>query len=668
LLLLGLRDKQALVIPSGKPPELRKTPANPPMPQLQTFTTEGKLDAIGTYTAHVEQVYRGDVEVVLRAVFRQVSQSQWKEAAQRFSYQLGFGGEVSNVTVTPPEETGQPFHISYDYVRKNYSEWENQRITPPLPPMGIESNKDTKKPQESVLLGGLGEVVYRAKLTQPPGYTAVAPKSVDLNRSYLEYHATSSLENGTLTASRRLVIKQSEVALNDWEGYRDFGKAVSDDESTYIYLNGEGAGVSKAPPANTEELDNKFREGTEAERGRDFTRAEELFREVIAAHPKYQGAHFNLALALAAQNKMNDAIEEFHKEQEVSPNDVRVYELPARYLTFMRRGDEAMEEWRRLLKVDPKNRDAALNLSGLLTAVGKDEDAIAVLETSAKESPGSPSLEFALGEEYVKNGQADSGIAHLRKAMDSAADSRAIEPMMLNDAAYLLAERDTHVDVAKEYAEKAAAELDKRSVEAAGSDDTGLRMGPQFVALWDTLGWVYFQMGDAARAESFARAAWLLGQQGVAGDHLGQIYEKLGKKKEAEHVYEQALSAELIPPFVTSAAGPMAYQKAYQKGHDRILEHYEKLTGHKFSENLEVKRLPNGEWTKTPAEELRDSLVVKISKTTGVTGVAEFSVVLTPTAVESVRYRSGDGETQSRSLSDRAPGGQRSEARAAGAA
>ena len=53
-------------------------------------------------------------------------------------------------------------------------------------------------------------------------------------------------------------------------------------------------------------------------------------------------------------------------------------------------------------------------------------------------------------------------------------------------------------------------------------------------------------------------------------------------------------------------------------------------------------RLPNGEWTKTPAEELQDALVVRILKTSDRKGVAEFSVVFAPAKVESDQYRNGD--------------------------
>ena len=50
---------------------------------------------------------------------------------------------------------------------------------------------------------------------------------------------------------------------------------------------------------------------------------------------------------------------------------------------------------------------------------------------------------------------------------------------------------------------------------------------------WDTLGWVYFQQGDLAKASRYVDASWLLSQHGEVGDHLAQILEKQGHKEQA---------------------------------------------------------------------------------------------------------------------------------------
>jgi tetratricopeptide (TPR) repeat protein len=640
LLLSPLRNKQALVIPSNRSSMLMKTPADPPFPQEQTFSTEGKLDSEGTFTAHVEQAYKGDLEVHLRVAFRQISQAQWKELTQNFSHQLGFGGDVSNVQVSSPEETEKRFQISYDYVRKNYSDWEDRQFTPPLPPILIQIGKDMKKPSEPIVLGPPGEIIYHSKVGLPSGYSILAPKGLDLMEAYAEYHTTSSLDGGVLTTSRRLIIKHSEVALNEWEDFRKFAERVSDDEFKYIALTGnsEPAGGSLA---HVDALDQKFREGTEALQNRDVRRAQELFQEVIAAEPKYHGAHFNLAVTLAAQNQMSDALAEFRKEQEITPGDARSYQAPATFLTYVGRKDEAIQEWRKLLKIDPKNRDAALTLSQLLVENGEYSDAAEMLENAVKSSPDSPSLQMALGETYVRSGQVEKGIPHMRKAVEQGS-SKSVDPIMLNDAAYLLAENKTNLDLAKEYGEKALADLDARSITAAESDD-GLRVSNQLSLVWDTVGWVYFQMGDITQAERYVRPAWVLGQLGIVGGHLGQIYEQQGKKQAAAHVYELAIASALTPS--RSGSTGLNIAESYKTDHSEIVSRYQKLTGKKFS--TEIRKLPNGEWTRTPAEELNQMRETKLGRELNLAGSARFSVVFVPGKVESVRYVGGDESLKS---------------------
>jgi len=240
LLVATLRDKQALVMPTGKPASLLTTPANPPFPQEQRFTITAKLGSDGVLKGHIQQKYRGDSEVVLRTLLRQTPQSNWKELFQRLSYGLGFGGDVSNVVASPAEDLAQPLEVSYDYLRKNYADWENRQITAPLPPFGIEfaANKNGESPKEPVFLGSPGELLYQSQLELPPGSTLFSPKSLDLVEPYAEYHSVSTLDNGVLETTRRLVLKKSEVPLSEWEGYRKLAKSISDDEFRYLRLVG----------------------------------------------------------------------------------------------------------------------------------------------------------------------------------------------------------------------------------------------------------------------------------------------------------------------------------------------------------------------------------------------------------------------------------------------
>jgi tetratricopeptide (TPR) repeat protein/transglutaminase-like putative cysteine protease len=645
LLIATLRDKQALVMPTSKPSLLMTTPKNPPSPQEQEFSAQGKLSADGTFTGHVEQSYTADAAVAMRTVFRQVAQSQWKEAVQRFSYGLNFGGDVSNVKMTPPDELDKPFELSYDYERKKYGDWDNRQIIAPLPPMGIEVTEYSKdqKPQEPVFLGALGKITYRSRMELPPGYLASAPPKCNLKETYAEYNSNTVIEGGVMTTTRELVLKKNEVPLSDWESYRKFGRTVNDDEYNYIHLDGSSAQIVGKADKHEEDNDltsfELFREGYDALRRQDFRRAEELFRELIAKDPKYKGAHYNLGASLAPQGKTDASLAEYRKEEEVSPENVLSYQASAAMLAWMGRTDDAAQEWRKLLKADPSNREAALSLGNMLMQAEKYAEAADVLESAAKASPDDASLQVALVQPYLKSGAPEKALAHIRKAVELKND----DPGTLNTLAYLLAESKTNLDLAQEYAEKAVAKLDEQA-QASSPIDASMNVTYLLSLTWDTLGWVYFRQGDAKRAESFVRASWLLGEESVVAEHLGEIYEKQGKTESALRAYENALAVSSAPSSATIFPSPgrqMAFMSAAQKQTDEIKARYKKLSG-KDPTLTEIRRLPNGEWTKTPAEKLRLTREVNLANGAKLSGSAEFAVVLKPGQVESASRLIGD--------------------------
>ena len=122
----------------------------------------------------------------------------------------------------------------------------------------------------------------------------------------------------------------------------------------------------------------------------------------------------------------------------------------------------------------------------------------------------------------------------------------------------------------------------------------------------------------------------------MVAEHLGEIYAKEGKIQEAAHAYEYALAVASVPPVALTDA-----RKAYNSHADEIKARYKKLTGKEVPLG-EIRRLPNGEWTQTPAEQLRHSREVKVSNPGKLSGKAQFIVEIKPGKVDSAHYLSGD--------------------------
>ena len=129
-------------------------------------------------------------------------------------------------------------------------------------------------------------------------------------------------------------------------------------------------------------------------------------------------------------------------------------------------------------------------------------------------------------------------------------------------------------------------------------------------AYWDTLGWVYFRMGQFDKAENYLRPAWMMTQDPVIADHLQQVYDKQKKKRQVARD-SQALqdlrtvklgklaskhaSAEF---FLLFAPGPKVVDTKFISGSPELADAGKKLAAAKFEvpfpENSDVQIIRRG--------------------------------------------------------------------------
>ncbi len=629
MLMANLRHKLALVIPINKPALLITTPENPPFQNEQTFTAKGRLSSGGSLTAHMQITAFGDVGTIERYVLQQYPPAQWKDVVQRISYGGGFGGDVSMVDVSGLSDINKPLAVSYDYKRDDYSDWKSGRIGAPLPPMGIEAASE-KEPDTSVKLGAPGSIAYKAQIELPSGYTPTLPAKVDLSEDFADFHSAYEVKDGVLTVTRTLTVKQPEVASTGWARYQKFAKAVENDHDAWIVLS-NGKDDNTAEATLNPEAARIFQEGDEALQQRDLTRARESFQRVIEIDPKFPGAHANLGMTYLSENATDAGIRELKKEEELHPDEAFSYQTLARVYAFKHDNAAAIDELHNLLKIDSKNRDAALNLGRLLSSEKRYGEALLVLQKAAEEAPDSGAIKYELGYTYIHNGDKEKGLAVLQEALKNDQEHDR-DTMALNNVAYSLIEMDTGMDVAKQYADKALQIQQAESLKA-GSGHNGLMTTANLGATWDTVGWIYFKQGDYDKALPYLRSSWLLMQDIEVGDHLGQLYAKQGKKQEAAHVYRLAYAA-------------MSPQKSFSSGTStihKVTEHYEDLMGKGSNPgNITTTRKADGTYTETPTEQLSRMRMVKVSTAPHSVRRGTFSIVFVPGKVEEVTQVDGD--------------------------
>ena len=543
LLSFTLRNKQALVIPPVDPPSsvaphLETTPASTPMPDTEVSDIDGKINEIGKLDAHVHYQFRGDEELMLRSIFRRVPQANWQRVVENVN--SGLGGDVTNLKVSDPAATREPFTMSYDVSKVNFLDWSKKKTEIVLPLMQFslpEVDEDDTDETEPLKLGPKSEYTYNIKLELPAKYSAHAPLAISLKRDYAAYEATYKVDGDLFTASRKLTLRQDELPVARAADYESFRRAVGSDLAQQLSVESTTAGAP-VPPADmkADELVDSARAAGDSG---NLPVALALLKRATEVDPKNKFAWNNLGLVYFTMRDYDQAIAAFNKQIEVNPYDDYAYNNLGRVYWNQRKYDDAVKAFSQQLEHNPLDKYSHANLGAMYAEWHKYDLAVPELEKAASLTPESAELQVTLGDAYLNLGQDDKALAAFDHAVELSAT-----PLVWNNIAYQLSLKKSHLDRAQQYAESAvsatAAALRNITLDRLTREE--LPLVSSLVAYWDTLGWVHFAEGDLDNAQKYVGAAWSLGHHGEVGDHLAQIYEKQGDKDRALRTYALSLS------------------------------------------------------------------------------------------------------------------------------
>ena len=521
-LLFSLRDKQALLMPDGKTPVMVRTPEEPPFPGIVSFKVEGKLNDSGTLEAKISRSLRGDLEVIFRAGFRRTPQPQWKDLVQNISYASGFSGTVSNIDVGAPESTDAPFRFSYDYSRKEYPDWANQRITMPCPPYGLAELKDKEEEKRDNLKLGIPlDFTYEGKVTLPKDNTPELPSAVDLKEDFAEYHSTYAFKDGVLRSERHLIVKVKEIPKEKFAAYRKFVKAANEDEGRYISMLQSADDLNSAAARLIDEK-------------KSYSLAIDLLRKAIAKDPNHKWAWNNLGRAYTGLGNLSEAEKAYKRQIEINPKDEYTYKNLGWLYSWQKRYEEALAAYRKHLEVNPHDKDTYSYLGWTLGLMEKWDEAAEAYAKAVSINPEKPDAYMGWGHALLKAGKKEEARKPLQKAVEL--DSN---PSILNNVAYELADAGMDFDQAEQWA--------KQAVEAAArglARPLSFDVPPDYweklsslAAYLDTLGWVYFQKGDLNQGEPYLISAHQLRANSIVTEHIARLRAKQDKFDEALQYY-----------------------------------------------------------------------------------------------------------------------------------
>ncbi|RJP80932.1 MAG: tetratricopeptide repeat protein [Candidatus Zixiibacteriota bacterium] len=248
------------------------------------------------------------------------------------------------------------------------------------------------------------------------------------------------------------------------------------------------------------------------------------------------------------------ALDASHKLYSLDSTDDRVAFTLASLLAELKQSEEADHYFARAVKLNPDDPRYYTNWAYLHVGNQGYWQAINILQKGTRHHPNAPDIWSLMGSAYERAGQ-DSlavrsldraleldatqlgpyitlGFIHDRrgeveKAMDIYAQGLAIapeDPLLLNNYAYLLAERKIRLG------------------EALTMVQTALQKSPGNPSYLDTAGWVYYGLGEYNKAREYLeRALALDSENATILEHLGDVYAALGDKEAARDYWIRAL-------------------------------------------------------------------------------------------------------------------------------
>ena len=268
---------------------------------------------------------------------------------------------------------------------------------------------------------------------------------------------------------------------------------------------------------------------------------------------------FNLGGVLSQERAEDMALIHTYLALRLKPDLEIGHLLIGEILEGQDRGEAAIAAYRRIDPASPLAWSARLRIAEELGRLERTEEAVAELEGLAVEQPGSFEplyrvgnllrLEERFGEAVVAYDRAYERLATIEPHHWSLLYFRGIslerdgqwaraegdflkalelkpeQPYVMNYLAYSWVEKKTHLDEAEA--------MLVRAVE--------LRPNDGYIV--DSLGWVYFRVGEFESAVTYLeRAVELRSQDPVINDHLGDAYWRVGRRQEARFQWRRALS------------------------------------------------------------------------------------------------------------------------------
>jgi tetratricopeptide (TPR) repeat protein/transglutaminase-like putative cysteine protease len=549
MLVQPTRGKRVLILDGIGRASVVRTPADPPFPVLNEINLEGSLNSIGVLSAKVTMLFRGDAEILLRSAVRALPRTSLKDFVAAMAKTIGIDGDISAAATSEPADTKEPFRVSFSVHRRGTLDWAAERsdLTVPVKLTLEDGRQQDRKDLHKILLPSPGIERVTASIELPPSYEATAPAAVLLSRAGIGYKSTYAANGRQMTLEREVRTTAREVPESAFGEYSAMMSAIGADNAQTFKVRG-AVDDSPAIPSDATSVD-VYHAANDAWYAKRYAASAALYKRATEVDPKMGDAWIGLGLAYNQLKKYDEAEAAIRRQISLDLFNKRVYSDLGFVLKSAGKTADAAAAYAKHVELNPLDGDAFKELGNLYDDLDQYADEAAALEKAASLLKPDAWVFAKLGSAYIHIKSPDKA----RHAFDRALEI-ASTPAIWTKVSWQLAEAGIDLDRAEELGRKSeqqiAAETAALDLKSLTSDQ--LAKMETLAWTWDALGWIRFQRGDLAKAEDYARAAWLLGGFVPTASHLGQIAQKRDKLADALSFYltAQALTDRPTPEMI----------------------------------------------------------------------------------------------------------------------
>lgn len=381
--------------------------------------------------------------------------------------------------------------------------------------------------------------------------SAIDPSNIELKKLLIESYLKTKKYDQALTLTNEILVLfpedksalelQGQIYLlnNDWKKAAEaYNKLLKDKEVPHdtkikiasAYLMQASVDSTLLPTAKSivRDLDKdttswqiKMLLGDIALRERDDSTAMNAFKAVTELAKWNSEAWIRLGGLYFDKRKYEDAVDLMKQAVTSFPDDFAVNLILGLSLTQLNNYTEAIEYLRKSVELNPKDVNALSAYGFTLNQLKQPDLAIRYLTEALKLDPENVELLGTLGLIYNAQKKWDLCDSTYLRALEL--DST--NALVLNNYAYSLAERNIKLADALNMANKAVAK------------------DPENPSYLDTIGWVYYQLGEYDKAEKYIKDAVKLDEKNATLlEHLGDVLFKKGDSTGAMENWQKSMN------------------------------------------------------------------------------------------------------------------------------